>query len=187
MTKQYIVPDDYLDKSLAGNVYERDDDFWWKIDREAVAQHAQLNALHWAGKLEELEEEKPWPQEGDIVWVKSHDGEIYQTEYDDEDGDIFARDHIYRTKDAAEAADRVAVAKATIARYAREKWGEWRFKPGKTSHSLWFDHVDKTWNVQWVEVSQHLSTTYYAEQTHAQEIIDKFRAELDIIRKGGVE
>lgn len=131
------------------------------------------------------EEPKPWPQEGDEYYCLDGLGDVVCGGVwvnNTLDANLLATGSLFRTKQEAEKAKAERIAITTIKNYAKEKWGE--FVPN------WEDGTQKKWGILklagehksvWDAFNSFSKLGHFAEQEHAEEIIEKFQKELDVI------
>lgn len=132
--------------------------------------------------------EEEWPKVGDNYWLLSPIGiAICGWSDDATDKAVLKRGGPFRTKEEADLADQARIAVATIKRYAKKQWGE--FKPdwmdaGEQKFFIWHGYRSGKYDVYcWPHIQGFSPIGYFREGAHAEEIIKKFQAELDIIRK----
>jgi|GEM_PF-4578145 len=191
MTK-YKVPDDAPEilEELRGQKICQDKGVWCFVETSRPClrndnAYGVISAMLHYGHLIPVEEQ--WPKEGKVVWVRHADGHLSLRPYGNEKLGELLRGRITRTEAEGLAADRVEVARTTIERYAEETWGRHRFVVGKGNYFLRYDHETGEYDIFPSITMEIPEATYYAEQSHAQEIIARFTAELNTIRKGGRE
>lgn len=100
--------------------------------------------------------------------------------------DCLNRGLLFQTLEEAELADQARIAVTKIKCYARQKWGE--FKPdwndGSYKYAIIYNYDAELWYPISHPYSCEFSVIgYFRKEKHADEIIEKFPEELDIIRR----
>ena len=79
---------------------------------------------------EQADKEKEWPQNGDVVWWLTTDGDIDTTwcnaDLKSNDREILVRGYFFKTKEEAEEADRKRVAEIAYKNKIKEVNGDWK-------------------------------------------------------------
>lgn len=162
-----------------------------------AASEQQIEALRQAveadkAKLREIEQE--WPKLGKEYWFLASDKVEREglVKLDPFDKARSLRGNVMRTREEAEAADRVRIAVTAINRAidAGNKAEGWVADWGDSDQRKYapaYDYGIKSWFFDSWKMTQRLSQIHFGSESVIVSILKTHAAELDVVRKGGVE
>lgn len=136
--------------------------------------------VNWVTYVKKEDNQKKQSKRGDGIWFIDTNGDILNDDKVEEKYKPFC----YPTKAEAIKARDKQLALYRIKEYCNEKRGEfipdWNREKNK-KYYIMYNHREKWYEVNLNEYMQKTNSFYLAEEEHCNEIIEKFKDDLDIL------